>query len=374
MSGFLTSLFPSMSVGQPHFPEHVEVSRSVAVHPNGTRLHYTDVVNPRIPSKGSAVLLPGIFCTVMTEENVAGIFADEGYRVRMPMLRGYGFAPERSTRGESSLFGYGKEGMIVEDLPFMIERANEDFSEPVTLLGFSAGGLMAANYLSGAVVDSSAGRAHLVRDDGAAQERAGRVSRFIDLGGPHGVPPMFLPHQMMLKMMGPFMAAMPAYDLRGDEFMRSLRDHYLPFHLTMTPWPLRITPMLFHPMAFSLSVYMNPANMTYEEYVRLMCAGFARAEHEHLEEQKLHTLGKGFPSDGYEFLGSERSIHVPTYYVNGTCDRMSPPDQAKTVMANMPAGMAKDIIEIPGRGHLDSVYGKSAYGPLHEALTKALGN
>lgn len=373
MLGWQHSILPSFSVGQPDFPRHFEVSSSVATHPNGTRLHSTDVVNPKVPSKGSAVLLPGFCGTPVFEESVANIFADLGYRVRMPMPRGYGILPERSVRGEASLFGYGKEGMIAEDLPFLIDRANADFSEPVTLLGFSAGAFMAANYLSGAVADSSAGRAHLVRDEGEARERAKKVSRFIDFGGPHGDLPRFLPYKIMMKMMAPFLAAVPAYDWRGNDSVRRGRNYYLPLHLMMTPWPMRVMPMLVHPLAFSLSEYMNPANITYEEFVRLMFAGFGRVEHDHMEEQKCHLLGQRFPSeDGYDYLDSARSIRVPTFYVNGSCDRMSPPDQAERAMATLPEGVTRGNVVIPGRGHIDSTYGRSADRPLREALTAVL--
>lgn len=373
MFGLPSALFPPLSIGQPYFSEHLQVSRSVAVNPSGTTLHYTDVVDPKIPSRGSAVLLPGLYGTEVSEEVVAGIFAELGYRVRMPMLRGYGILPGRSVKGAGSRFGYGKDGMIVEDLPFLINKANEDFSQPVTLLGFSAGALVAANYLSGAIADSSAGQVGLARDAEAAKERAERVTQFIDFAGPHGAPPLFLPHKIMLQAMAPFLSGMPAYDLRSNAFVQHARDYLLPFHLAMTPWPVRVTPMLLHPMAMSLSVYMNPANLTYEEFTRLMYAGFGRAEHDHMVEQKQHLLGKGFAADnGYDFLAAAKSIRVPTFYINGAHDRMSPPDQANHVMRTMAAKFAKGSAVIPGCGHLDSTFGKNAYRPLRAALAAIL--
>lgn len=361
-----------LNPGQPHYPAHFQVEQAYADHPNGGRLYYTDVANPHAPKKGSALLMPGFCCTEVTEEVTARSLVDLGYSVRMPMPRGYGILPERSTRGPSSLFGYGKEGMIVEDLPFLVERANEDFSQPITLLGFSAGALIAANYLSGAIAVSSGGKAHLVRDEETAKQRSQRVTKFIDLGGPHGVPPFFLPHKIMFALSRPFMPATLAYDWRSDAAVQYAKNYLLPANLAMT-LPMDNMPMVMHPMAFSLSIFMNPINITHGEYLRLMCAGIGRMEHDHLLEYRQYLLGDGFSSEGgYDCLDSAPNLHVPTTYINGSWDRASPPEQVQRVIDNMPAGTPRRQIVIPGRGHVDSTYGESAYFPLIRALGEAL--
>lgn len=359
--------------GQPRYPEHLEVTRSVVTDPNGTTIPYTDVVNPNVGTKGVALLLPGIHGTEVSEEVAAQAFANLGYVARMPMLRGYGILPERSTRGAGSSFGYGNEGIIAEDLPFMIEKTNDDFSKPVVLFGFSAGALVGANYLSGAVADSTAGQVQLVRDQHTAKERSQKVVRFIDFAGPHGEPPMLPPHKIMLELAKPFLRFAPTYDLRSDSFVKYARDFLLPCHLAMTPWPMRITPMMFTPMAFSLSVYMNPANMTYEDFVRLMYAGFGREEHDDMLKHKQLLLGQGLRTEyGYDFLASAASIYTPTAFINGSFDRISTPEQTKVWMQSMPAGVERRQIVIPYRGHLDSTYGRGAYNPLCAALKAAL--
>lgn len=361
-----------LNSGKPQYPAHFQVERTYADHPNGTRLHYTDVTNPHVSKKGCALLLPGIFCTEVSEEVTARTFVDLGYSVRMPMLRGYGIQPERSTRGSSSQFGYGKEGMIAEDLPFLVEKTNEDFSQPITLLGFSSGALIAANYLSGAVAVSSRERPYLVRDEEAARQRSQRVAKFIDLAGPHGAPPLLLPHKIMLSLWSPLLALTPAYDLRSDAFLQFVRDCMLPSHLAMT-LPMQAMPMALHPMALSLGIYMNPLNITHAEFMRLMYAGLGRAEHDHMVEFMQHLLGNGFSSEnGYDCLASAPNLHVPTSYINGSCDRMVTPEQAKRAMDNMPAGVPRRQIVISGRGHLDLSIGEGAYNPLTKALSEAL--